>query len=135
MNTNSHVRDALDDLARELFLRLTQELSGAAIDDPQESLCATLRQVEQEWRTSTPAPSGLDRARDDRTTRVEAVLQSLTADERDALFLHLGRGMRCAEIAKQTGISRWAVLNDLVRAYSRLRLQLGDEDLHLIYHS
>ncbi len=79
------------------------------------------------------AESAPDPASQDLETRIESVLQTLSADERDALFLHLGRGMRCAEIARQTGISRWSVLNDLVRAYSRLRLRLGDVDFRVIY--
>ena len=52
---------------------------------------------------------------------VERALQCLTADQRDALFLHLGKGMTCLEIAQQTGVPREAVLNDLVRAYARIR--------------
>jgi len=133
MTTSPNVRDAIEDLVSEVFLRLTQELSDAVLYDSQDSLRATLRQIEEEWRTSTLAGQDPEQPNQDSETRIESALQTLSADERDALFLHLGRGMRCAEIAQQTGISRWAVLNDLIRAYSRLRLRLGDVDLRGIY--
>ncbi len=133
MTPSPNVRDAIDDLICEIFLRLTQELSGVGIEDPQESVLTTLREVEQEWRTSTLASSKLKDSHRDRGERVKATLQSLSANEKDALFLHLGRGMRCAEIARETGVSRWAVLNDLIRAYCRLRLRLGDLDFSDIY--
>jgi RNA polymerase sigma factor (sigma-70 family) len=130
MTTSPNVREAIEDLVNEIFLRLTQELSDAALYDSPDSLRATLREMEEEWRKSTSAQSHASEAKE---LRIAAVLQTLSPDERDALFLHLGRGMRCAEIARQTGISRWAVLNDLVRAYSRLRLRLGDVDFRTIY--
>ena len=133
MTQSPNVRESIEDLVNEILLRLAQELSDAVLYDSPDSLRATLREVEKEWRTATLAKSAPGQAPQDLETRIESVLQTLSADERDALFLHLGRGMRCAEIARQTGISRWSVLNDLVRAYSRLRLRLGDVDFRVIY--
>lgn len=133
MTPRSNVQEAIDDLITEIFVRLTQELSGVGVEDPQESLYTTLCQVEEEWRAATQPKPGTELAGQSRETRIEAALSTLSGDERDALFLHLGRGMPCVEIARQTGVSRWAVLNDLVRAYGRLRLLLGDVDFRLIY--
>ena len=130
---NPNVREAIADLVDEIFLRLTQELSDAVLYDSPDSLRATLRKVEEEWRAFALGGSNLEPRYQDPETRIEAALQSLSADEKDALFLHLGRGMRCADIARHTGVARCAVLNDLVRAYSHLRLWLGDVDLRAIY--
>jgi len=124
---------AIDDLTSEVFLRLAQEDGDPAIEDPQGSLCATLLDIEKECRafaedsTTSDPPQRRPKGR-----QVKQALQSLTPDQRDALFLHLGKGMTCLEISRQTGIPRESVLNDLVRAYSRLRLLLGDNNLREI---
>lgn len=130
----SHVRGAIDDLAKEILVRLIQELAEP-IGDHSDSLFATLRELEREWRSFNAATTPLRRENDQDSPhlRIEAVLATLSVDQRDALFLHLGRGMPCAEIARQTGVSHLAVLNDLVRAYSRIRLLLADDDLKSIY--
>lgn len=130
-----HVLHAIDDLTSEIFLRLRQELGDVTVDDPQGSLCATLLEIEKECaaiNASEPrAKSSSTRKKSEQA--IERALQSLTPDQRDALFLHLGKGMTCLEIAQQTGIPREAVLNDLVRAYARVRLLLGDDKLHTLY--
>jgi DNA-directed RNA polymerase specialized sigma24 family protein len=127
-----HVVHAIDDLTNEIFLRLRQELGDLAVDDPQGSLCATLIEIEKECGAASPDDATQKRSR--KTVQaVEHALQSLTADQRDALFLHLGKGMTCLEIAQQTGVPRAAVLNDLVRAYARVRLLMGGEKLRTLY--
>jgi DNA-directed RNA polymerase specialized sigma24 family protein len=125
------VQHAIDDLASEVFLRLAQELGDPAIEDPQGSLCATLLEIEEECRALAQGATTTSSKRKRATApgQIERALQTLTADQRDALFLHLGKGMTCLEISHQTGVPREAVLNDLVRAYSRLRLLLGDDNL------
>jgi DNA-directed RNA polymerase specialized sigma24 family protein len=135
MRITPHVLHAIDDLTNEIFLRLRQELGDVAVDDPQGSLCATLLEIEKECAAINVKEP---RAKSSSTLKkseqaIERALQSLTPDQRDALFLHLGKGMTCLEIAQQTGVPREAVLNDLVRAYSRVRLLLGDDKLHSLY--
>lgn len=134
MRITPHVLHALDDLTNEIFLRLRKELGEVAVDDPQGSLCATLLEIEKECAATNEAESrGTPRrSRKKKERAIERVLHSLTPDQRDALFLHLGKGMTCLEISQQTGIPREAVLNDLVRAYSRVRMLLGDETLSQI---
>ena len=130
-----HVLHAIDDLTNEIFLRLRQELGELAIDDPQGSLCATLIEIEKECPSISANESGERRPGPLTKSEqaVERALQCLTADQRDALFLHLGKGMTCLEIAQQTGVPREAVLNDLVRAYARIRLVLGDDKRRNLY--
>jgi DNA-directed RNA polymerase specialized sigma24 family protein len=125
------VKHAIDDLASEVFLHLAQELGDSAIEDPQGSLCATLLEIEKECRALAQDPAKADTLQNSTAApgQVDRALQSLTPDQRDALFLHLGRGMTCLEISHQTGIPREAVLIDLVRAYGRLRLLLADDNL------
>jgi DNA-directed RNA polymerase specialized sigma24 family protein len=125
------VKHAIDDLASEVFLRLREELGDPAVEDPQGSLCATLVEIEKECRTLAQEATigGSMKTGGQAPSQVERALQSLTPDQRDALFLHLGKGMTCLEISHQTGIPREIVLNDLVRAYSRLRLLLGNDNL------
>ena len=123
------VLHAIDDLTGEVFLRLAQELGDPAIEDPQGSLCATLLAIEKDFRALEEGTATADGPRKNPTPgKVDSALESLTPDERDALFLHLGKGMTCLEISHQTGIPRDSVLNDLVRAYSRLRLLLADDN-------
>lgn len=128
------VKHAIDDLSSEVFLRLAEELGDPAVEDPQGSLCATLVEIEKECRTlaEDAATGGPMNTGDKTPSEVERALQSLTPDQRDALFLHLGKGMTCLEISDQTGIPRRTVVIDLVRAYSRLRLLFGDDDLREI---
>lgn len=135
MKLNPHVKDALEDLANEIFVRITQELAAPVSDNPEGLLCETLREVEKEWRSCSVAGPIQDHssAADQLQPRIETALATLSPDQRDALFLHLGRGMPCGEIARQTGVPRIAVLNDLVRAYSRLRMLLTDLDLQNVY--
>lgn len=135
MRIAPHVLHALDDLTNEISLRLRQELGEVAVDDPRGSLCATLLELEKESEALNESESGakLRRGRKKTEQAIDRVLHSLTPDQRDALFLHLGKGMTCLEISQQTGIPREAVLNDLVRAYSRVRMLLGDERLNKIY--
>lgn len=135
MRITPNVLHAIDDLTNEIFLRLHQELGDVAVDDPQGSLCATLLEIEKECAAinanETRGKSSSTRKKSEQA--IARALQSLTPDQRDALFLHLGKGMTCLEIAQQTGIPREAVLNDLVRAYARVRLLLGDDKLHSLY--
>ena len=135
MRITPHVLHAIDDLTNEIFRRLRQELGDVTVDDPQGSLCATLLEIEKECAainaSESRAKSSSSRKKSEQA--IERALQSLTPDQRDALFLHLGKGMTCLEIAQQTGIPREAVLNDLVRAYARVRLLLGDDKLHTVY--
>lgn len=130
-----HVLHAIDDLTNEIFLRLRQELGDLPVDDPQGSLCATLLEIEEDCAEINSSKNVEKRSR--RRTKseqaIERALQSLTADQRDALFLHLGKGMTCLEIAQQTGVPREAVLSDLVRAYARVRLLLGGDGLRSLY--
>lgn len=128
MRITPHVLHAIDDLTNEVFLRLRQELGEVVLDEPQGSLCTTLLEIEKECATidANERLGKSSRGRKKTEQAIEHALQSLTPDQRDALFLHLGKGMTCLEIARQTGIPREAVLNDLVRAYSRVRMLLSD---------
>jgi DNA-directed RNA polymerase specialized sigma24 family protein len=103
-------------------------LEEGANQEGKGALWETLRDIEQEWRAVNFGSSATSTKPQERTAPIEAALDTLTPDQRDALYLHLGRGMPCAEIARQTNTPRIAVLIDLLRAYSRLRLLLGNDD-------
>jgi DNA-directed RNA polymerase sigma subunit (sigma70/sigma32) len=135
MRITPHVLHAIDDLANEIFLRLRQEIGDLAVDDPQGSLCATLLSIERECAAinANEAAENSTASRTKVQRSIERALQALSPDQRDALFLHLGKGMTCLEIAQQTGVPREAVLNDLVRAYARVRMLLGDDRLRSLY--
>jgi DNA-directed RNA polymerase specialized sigma24 family protein len=123
------VLHAIDDLTNEIFLRLRQELGEQAVEDPQGSLCATLLEIEQDCAeiNANEAADALASCLTKSDEVIKRALQALTPDQRDALYLHLGKGMTCLEIAQQTGVAREEVLNDLVRAYARIRLLLSGE--------
>lgn len=118
-----------------IFLRLQRELGDPAIDDSQGSLCTTLLEIEKDCAAINASKPAEKRSKTSSKSEqaIEQALHMLTPDQRDALFLHLGKGMTCLEIAQQTGVPRDAVLNDLVRAYARGRLALGDDKVRNPY--
>jgi DNA-directed RNA polymerase specialized sigma24 family protein len=128
MRITQRVLHALDDLTNEILLRLQHEIGDVADNSPQSSLSMTLLEIERssEAQATTRLDATFPAERVERESAVERALQALTPDQRDALFLHLGKGMTCAEIAKQTGIPRASVLDDLVRAYAHIRRVLDE---------
>jgi DNA-directed RNA polymerase specialized sigma24 family protein len=60
--------------------------------------------------------------------QLKAAVEQLTSHERHVLLLHVNGGMTYWEIAGQLGMAEQAVLNDLSRAYSRLRVRLSVEE-------
>lgn len=126
MKLTNRVRHAIDDLTNEMLRRLVQEVRGAPHGSLPGSLCATLLEIDAEHRALEGPNSKATNDRLRASSTLEQVLKALPPDEGDALFLHLGKGMTCAEIARQTGVPSGVVLNDLVRAYSHIRTLLGD---------
>ena len=75
------------------------------------------------------SPDTLGDALDDGGSDVLAAVNQLSADQREAVFLHYYEGYRIADIAKLTGKSEAAVAKSLSRARGKLRTILeGDDD-------
>ncbi len=60
---------------------------------------------------------------------LRAAVEQLSSHERHVLLLHVNCGMTYWEIAGQLGVAEQAVLSDLSRAYSQLRVGLSVEEL------
>lgn len=67
-------------------------------------------------------------ALDDGESDVLAAVNQLSADQREAVFLHYYEGYRIAEIAALTGKSEAAVAKSLSRARDKLRTILEGDD-------
>lgn len=60
---------------------------------------------------------------------LRTAVEQLSSHERHVLLLHVNVGMTYWEIAGQLGVAEQAVLSDLSRAYSQLRVGLSVEEL------
>lgn len=94
MRITPHVLHAIDDLANEIFLRLQRELGDPAIDDSQGSLCMMLLEIEKDCAAINASKPAEKRSKtlSKSEQAIEQALHMLTPDQRDALFLHLGKG-------------------------------------------
>lgn len=116
LKCNERVRRALDDLANECFFKLLGDLGEVVIDDPQGSLCTTLRELEKSYRRASGE-----------------AFNAFAPDERSLLELHVGQGLTCSQIAARMGVAREAVLYQLVRIYARLKTESASGDLLGLY--
>jgi DNA-directed RNA polymerase specialized sigma24 family protein len=125
---------AMDDLANELCLYLLRLANDSVVEDPQGSLYGTIQEVEATFRPS----SGVSNTKTRSSTAKSAAaamraVDMLPQQQRDMLGLHLVEGLTCLEIAERTQQAREAVMFELVRAYSHLRLHLGGDLMLSIY--
>jgi len=137
----------LDDVAQEVFLRLLRYGDNVVIENPQGYLFRIAANVASEWRDRARMRRPHDQswlhdlqieAADEPENavaqsllhqRVRDAVDRLPQRQRAALLLHVNDGLTYVEIGRQLGLSYRAVLRDLTRAYSQLRLQLSIEDL------
>ena len=63
------------------------------------------------------------------TEHLREAVEQLSSHERHVLLLHVNGGMTYWEIAGQLGMAEQAVLSDLSRAYSRLRVGLSVDEI------
>ncbi|AMN46285.1 RNA polymerase sigma-70 factor, ECF subfamily [Steroidobacter denitrificans] len=136
----------LDDVAQEVFLRLLRYSDDIVIDNPQGYLFRVAANVASEWRERARLRCPHDQnwlhdlsiepanepenavARAVLGQHVRAAIDRLPPRQRTALLLHVNDGLTYMQIAERLGLSYRAVMRDLTRAYSRLRLQLNAED-------
>lgn len=137
----------LDDVAQEVFLRLLRYSDDIVIDNPQGYLFRVAANVASEWRERARLRCPHDQnwlqdlpiepanepenavARSVVRQHVRTAVDQLPPRQRTALLLHVHDGLTYMQIAERLGLSYRAVMRDLTRAYSRLRLQLNAEDL------
>jgi RNA polymerase sigma factor (sigma-70 family) len=136
----------LDDVAQEVFLRLLRYSDAVVVDNPQGYLFRIAANVASEWRERARVRRPHDQswlqelqidaadepenaaARSLVQEHVQAAVQRLPQRQRVVLLLHVNDGLTYLQIAQQLGLSYRAVLRDLTRAYSQLRMQLGADD-------
>jgi DNA-directed RNA polymerase specialized sigma24 family protein len=123
----------MDDLANELCLYLLRTTDDAVIEDPQGSLYGTIREVEANFGKRSRSSDTKMRAGRANATASERAVDMLSQQQRAMLALHLVEQLTCLEISARTGQSREAVMFELVRAYSHLRLHLGGDFMLPIY--
>lgn len=104
---------SVDTLARQIFNRLNGN-DGNGSADLQGSL--------------TLAANMLARPAAETETRARAALLQLSADQREALLLHLS-GDTHIQIAQRQGKAAEAVLKELARAYVRLRYAMNPAEM------
>lgn len=137
----------LDDVAQEVFLRLLRYSDDVAVENPQGYLFRIAANVANEWRERARVRCPHDQSwledlqiepEDEPENTIERTLvrehlqeavRMLPQRQRIVLLLHVNEGMTYKQIASRLGLTYRAVLRDLTRAYSQLRLQLNAEDL------
>lgn len=143
-------RDAsfdIDGLAQEVFERLQRDGDDAGVGDPQGYLLRVAADVANEWRDKArsrrPRNPGsltevqLEPCEESENTaaralarkRLQAIVQSLPRRQSEVLLLHFQDGLTCGQIAQKQGRSHKAVLQDVTRAYGRLRFELELKDI------
>jgi RNA polymerase sigma factor (sigma-70 family) len=137
------VRADAEDLAQEVYLRLSRTNQIDVIAEPQAYLYRMASNVAAEWRvrareskphsadeletlleTKTPEIR-LDQAQDQ--ARFDAALDSLGVMVRSVIFLKLREGMTNDEIARHLDITKRMVKRYLVSGYAELRVRLIPE--------
>lgn len=136
----------LDDVAQEVFLRLLRYGDDVIVDNPQGYLFRIAANVASEWRERARMRRPHDQswlqelqvdaadepenavARFAVQEQVQAAVERLPPRQRVVLLLHVNDGLTYQQIAQQLGLSYRAVLRDLTRAYSQLRMQLSADD-------
>jgi RNA polymerase sigma factor (sigma-70 family) len=137
----------VDDLAQEVFLRLTLHSDDVAMDNPRRYLLRIAADVVNEWRRKSPARTPHDDswlegskiesvddpdnalARSLATAYVQAVVDRLPARQREVMVLHVNEGLTCKQIAAQRGLPYRIVVRDVTRAYASLRMKLQPEEV------
>lgn len=137
----------IDDVAQEVFLRLLRYSDEIAVENPQGYLFRIAANVANEWRERARLrqphdqswleelqiePSDEPENTVDRSlihAHVQAAVESLPPRQREVLLYHVNDGLTYVQIAEKLGLTYRAVLRNLTRAYSQLRMQLNSEDL------
>jgi RNA polymerase sigma factor (sigma-70 family) len=137
----------LDDLAQEVFLRLLRYGEKTAVENPLGYLLRIAGNVACEWRERARVSKPHDQQwLDDllieseqepensvcqahTDENVQAAVDKLPYRQRQVLLLRVNEGLTYKQIAARLGLSPRAVLRDLARAYSQLRVLLDREDL------
>ena len=137
----------LDDLAQEVFLRLLRYSEKTAVENPLGYLLRIAGNVASEWRERARVSKPHDQewledlliepdkepensvcqARTDET--VQAAVDQLPYRQKQVLLLRVNEGLTYKQIAERLELSPRAVLRDLSRAYSQLRMRLDPDDL------
>jgi RNA polymerase sigma-70 factor (ECF subfamily) len=130
-------RHAAEDCAQEAFLRFFRQIiEGKTPKDPAAWVFGVARQCCQETHRKQIKQatvrlnevehvlSGLPESVD-ASEEIESMLEQLTDDQRSLIYMkHVG-GLRCREIAEQTGKPLGTVTAALSRAYKSLRESLS----------
>ncbi|MBM0108650.1 RNA polymerase sigma factor [Steroidobacter sp. S1-65] len=137
----------LDDLAQEVFVRLLRYSGKTTVENPLGYLLRIASNVASEWRerarVSKPheqewlddllieseqePENSVCQARTD--ANVQSEVDKLPFRQRQVLLLRVNEGLTYKQIAERMELSPRAVLRDLSRAYSQLRMRLDPEDL------
>ena len=79
------------------------------------------------WLVAKPNFSSKQSMNHEELVKLATALAALSPDERQAVELHHLKGWSLAEVAKQMGRNKTAVMGLVFRGLKKLREQLGDE--------
>lgn len=120
----------IDDLAREVFSRLSRYTDEALLRKPQTYLFRVAADVVNTWRRrmwNRPHLAMEGETLSQRMSeRIRKEVSRLPLKQREVLLLYINEGLTCKQIANKRGCSHHTVLRDLSRAYSTLRIELAD---------
>ena len=128
----------LEDLAQEVYLRLMRVNRPELIKDPRSYIYRVALNVAEEWRLRAPQARSHSA---EALTRLEAVddpeesasrreghvamrraIESLPPMTRDAILLHVTKGMTYEQVAEHMDVSRRAIKRYIANGYAALRI-------------
>jgi RNA polymerase sigma-70 factor (ECF subfamily) len=136
----------LDDVAQEVFERLSGYSDAALAEHPQSYFLDIAANVVDEWRartTNSPPQDGTWHSDPQKThenepersvetpisVRVRNAVSRLPQRQREVILLHVRDDLTYKQIAAKLNLSPRVVLRDLARAYAQLRRDLPDPNV------
>lgn len=128
----------LEDLAQEVYLRLLRVNRPELIKDPRSYIYRVALNVAEEWRLRAPQARSHSAealaqlvsvddpeesaARREGQAAMRRAVESLPATTRDAILLHVTKGMTYEQVAAHMDVSRRAVKRYIANGYAALRI-------------
>lgn len=142
LSRNVPAKSELEDVAEEVFIRLSRYSDDTLMKSPQKFVLLVAANVVDEWRgdLESEAPDREAVIGENQNAQecapskklvkqVRAAVEKLPERQRRMLLMHVNEGMTYQEIAKVVRMTPRLVQRDLARAYAGVRGTVGEKAL------
>jgi RNA polymerase sigma-70 factor (ECF subfamily) len=142
LSRNTPAKSELEDVAEEVFIRLSRYSDDTLVKSPQKFVLLVAANVVDEWRgdLESEAPdreavigenqNAQECAPNKKLVKqIRAAVEKLPERQRRMLLMHVNEGMTYQEIAKVVRMTPRLVQRDLARAYAGVRGTVGEKAL------